>query len=87
MPFFDPWTWKLGMLKGALRLWLSISVFLQRIPRELTVHLHEQYLGLAAQMRSLSCWIVSKFEKESSKNSAHLECKDEETVESMCKVN
>lgn len=75
------------MLKGALRLLRSISVFLQRIPRELTVHLQVQYLGLAAQMRSLSRWIVSKFEKESSKNSAHLGRKDEETVKSVCKVN
>lgn len=75
------------MLKGALRLLRSISVFLQRIPRELTLHLHVQCLGFAAQMRSLSRWIVSKFEKESSKNSAHLGRKDEETVESVCKVN
>lgn len=49
------------------------------------VQLHEQYLGLAAQMMSFSHWIFSKFEKNS-ENSANLGCEDEETAERLRKV-
>lgn len=52
VPFLDLCTWELCMLKDALILLLSIC-----LPSE-------QYLELAAQMRSLSHWIFSKFEKE-----------------------